>query len=114
MYAPDTYFHSAPAALTLRDRLDQNVFDALYARTLVYNLCWEDPAVDRRAPRLGADDTSQRLGNRFWQRGFAHDGVYLTSQHLRAPVPYLPGLRVPYYLFVGVKPKSPCIEARIG
>jgi len=99
MYAPDTYFHSAPAALTLRDRLDQNVFDALYARTLVYNLCWEDPAVDRRAPRLGA-----------LQSLFIEPYV----QERRAPVPYLPGLRVPYYLFVGVKPKSPCIEAGIG
>lgn len=57
MNAPDIYFHSAPTAPTLRDRLDQNVFNALYARSLVYNTCWEDPAVDRRALNLGADDT---------------------------------------------------------
>jgi len=53
---------------------------------------------------------------RFWPRWFAHDGVHPTSEHLatlrarlpdhvrhecRKPVPYLPGLRVPYYLFVG-------------
>lgn len=52
----------------------------------------------------------------FWPRWFAHDGVHPTPAHLavlrerlpyhvrhecRAAVPYLPGLRVPYYLFVG-------------
>jgi S-adenosylmethionine-diacylgycerolhomoserine-N-methlytransferase len=52
----------------------------------------------------------------FWPRWFAHDGVrpnpahlgtlrqlipdHELSEHL-APVPYLPGLRVPYYVFVG-------------
>ena len=54
--------HLAPRALTptplsLMDRLDQKVFDALYARSLVYNTCWEDPSVDRQALRLTADDT---------------------------------------------------------
>ncbi len=62
------------------------------------------------------------LANRFWQRWFAHDGVRLSQDHLptlvtlfdplvqierQAPVPYLstllPGLRVPYYLFIGSK-----------
>lgn len=53
---------------------------------------------------------------RFWPRWFAHDGVRLSPAPLaylralvpdhrlyerRAPVPYLPGLRVPYYIFVG-------------
>lgn len=57
MNAPDIYLHSMPTATTLRDRLDQNVFNALYARSLVYNTCWEDPAVDRRALCLGAEDT---------------------------------------------------------
>lgn len=52
----------------------------------------------------------------FWPRWFAHDGVRLSPAPLaylralvpdhrlyerRAPVPYLPGLRVPYYIFVG-------------
>lgn len=52
----------------------------------------------------------------FWPRWFAHDGVHLSPDHLarlralvpdhalherRAPVPYLPGLQVPYYIFVG-------------
>lgn len=41
----------------LRDKLDQKIFDAIYSRSLVYNTCWEDPAVDRRALALGPDDT---------------------------------------------------------
>ncbi len=55
----------------------------------------------------------------FWPRWFAHDGVRPDPAHLRllrrllpahrltqhrAPVPYLPGLRVPYYVFVGRLP----------
>jgi S-adenosylmethionine-diacylgycerolhomoserine-N-methlytransferase len=54
----------------------------------------------------------------FWPRWFARDGVRPCPDHLRrlqellpdhvveerrAPVPYLPGLRVPYYLFIGRK-----------
>lgn len=42
---------------TLRDRIDQKVFNALYSRSLVYNACWEDPAVDRRALALRPTDT---------------------------------------------------------
>ncbi len=57
----------------------------------------------------------------FWPRWFAHDGVHPSPAHLctlrellpdhwlserRAPVPYLPGLRVPYYVFVGRVPGS--------
>jgi len=38
------------------DRLDQRVFDTIYARSLVYNTCWEDPAVDRQALQLGPRD----------------------------------------------------------
>lgn len=52
----------------------------------------------------------------FWPRWFGHDGVHPNPAHLRllrtllpdhvleesrAPVPYLPGPRVPYYCFVG-------------
>lgn len=55
----------------------------------------------------------------FWRRWFAHDGVHLSHEHLpalesrletltrierKAEVPYLPGVRVPYYLFIGRKP----------
>ena len=54
-----------------------------------------------------------------WPRWFAHDGVHLNSAHLpylmqrtekiqlheaHAPLPFLPGLRVPYYIYVGRKP----------
>ena len=59
------------------------------------------------------------LTRRFWPAWFAHDGVRLNAEHLptlrrllpshavveaRAPVPYLPHGRVPYYRFVGQKP----------
>lgn len=59
-----------------------------------------------------------RLGNAFWRRWFGHDGVNLSAEHVRylrarcpthrfqarrGAVPYLPGLRAPYYLFVGIK-----------
>jgi len=55
----------------------------------------------------------------FWPVWFAFDNVHLSGDHLpyleqrfdlvslsehRAPVPYLPGMRVPYYRFVGQKP----------
>ena len=42
---------------TLRDRFDQKLFDAIVSRSLVYNTCWEDPAVDRQALALGPDDS---------------------------------------------------------
>jgi S-adenosylmethionine-diacylglycerol 3-amino-3-carboxypropyl transferase len=57
MNAPQLCFQAPPTSLTLRDRIDQNVFNALYARSLVYNTCWEDLAVDRRALHIGPDDT---------------------------------------------------------
>jgi len=43
-------------APSLADRFDQVLFDALYRRSLVYNACWEDPAVDREALRIGPSD----------------------------------------------------------
>ena len=33
------------------------MFNAIYSRALVYNTCWEDPAVDRQALALGGSDT---------------------------------------------------------
>jgi S-adenosylmethionine-diacylglycerol 3-amino-3-carboxypropyl transferase len=42
--------------LTIADRIDQKVFDAIYSRALVYNTCWEDPAVDRQALNLDHSD----------------------------------------------------------
>jgi S-adenosylmethionine-diacylglycerol 3-amino-3-carboxypropyl transferase len=41
----------------LVDRFDQRVFNAIYSRSLVYNTCWEDPAVDRRALDISRNDT---------------------------------------------------------
>jgi S-adenosylmethionine-diacylglycerol 3-amino-3-carboxypropyl transferase len=41
---------------TLADRFDQKVFDAIYSRALVYNTCWEDPAVDRMVLDIGPSD----------------------------------------------------------
>jgi S-adenosylmethionine-diacylgycerolhomoserine-N-methlytransferase len=58
------------------------------------------------------------LTRAFWPRWFRHDGVHLGPAHLdalrrrlpehqlsegQAPVPYLPGLRVPFYRFIGHK-----------
>jgi len=58
------------------------------------------------------------LTRTFWPAWFAHDGVHLDARHLpalrrllpshaaveaRAPVPYLPLVRVPYYRFIGRK-----------
>ncbi|WP_462323170.1 class I SAM-dependent methyltransferase [Halochromatium sp.] len=58
------------------------------------------------------------LARAFWPRWFRHDGVHLEPERLAylrqalpdhrlteamAPVPYLPGLRVPYYRFIGRK-----------
>ena len=57
--------------------------------------------------------------NRFWRAWFAHDGVRLSEAHLPylrsrltvqaclervGPVPYLPWVRVPYYILVGRRP----------
>lgn len=56
------------------------------------------------------------LSRRFWPRWFAHDGVFLEPERLNylletfkasslqerlGSVPFLPGLRVPYYIFTG-------------
>ena len=81
--------------------------------------------VDFHLPEAGKH-IANRLGNRFWQSWFSHDGVHLSDRHLRAlqslsinpyvqqrraRVPYLPLLRAPYYLFIGAKPKSECTAA---
>ncbi len=49
--------HQATANASLRDRIDQRLFNALWSRNLVYNTCWEDPAVDRQALALTPDST---------------------------------------------------------
>lgn len=40
----------------LSERVDERLFRTLYSRSLVYNTCWEDPAVDRRALGLTRED----------------------------------------------------------
>ena len=40
----------------LTERIDERLFRTLYSRSLVYNTCWEDPAVDRRALGLTRQD----------------------------------------------------------
>jgi S-adenosylmethionine-diacylglycerol 3-amino-3-carboxypropyl transferase len=40
----------------LLQRTHQRLFDHLYSRNLIYNACWEDPAVDRQALALGPQD----------------------------------------------------------
>jgi S-adenosylmethionine-diacylglycerol 3-amino-3-carboxypropyl transferase len=40
----------------LTERIDERLFRSLYSRSLVYNTCWEDPAVDRRALGLSRED----------------------------------------------------------
>lgn len=42
--------------ISTTERFHQQVFDRLYNSSLLYNACWEDPACDRQALRLGADD----------------------------------------------------------
>lgn len=39
------------------DRLNDAVFSSIYANSLVYNTCWEDPAVDHLALELTGADT---------------------------------------------------------
>lgn len=45
-----------PTRITLADRFDQAIFDAIYSRALVYNTCWEDPSVDRQVLDIGPND----------------------------------------------------------
>lgn len=79
-------------------------------------------AVDFYASRKYPAERRRRHGwwtRIFWPTWFAFDNVYLSPDHLPylerrfdvisidealAPVPYLPGLRVPFYRFVGRKP----------
>jgi S-adenosylmethionine-diacylgycerolhomoserine-N-methlytransferase len=73
--------------------------------------------VSGSAPQAGEARHSW-ISRQFWPRWFAHDGVHLTPEHLRAladctdtihleqhlaPVPWLPLLRVPYYIYIGRK-----------
>ena len=77
--------------------------------------------VDFRVSRRNPPPGFARHGaftRHFWPRWFGHDGVHLDAEHLHAlaartepvlceermaAVPYLPGLRAPYYLYIGRK-----------
>ncbi|MCX7152742.1 MAG: class I SAM-dependent methyltransferase [Proteobacteria bacterium] len=76
--------------------------------------------ISAAAPALGRARHGA-VARAFWPRWFAHDGVHLSAEHLpelirltdpvccherSSSVPYMPGLRVPYYLFVGRKRRS--------
>ena len=45
-----------PRTPTLADRIHHRAFGAVCGNALLYNACWEDPALDRQALNLGADD----------------------------------------------------------
>lgn len=85
--------------------------------------------VSEPAPPAGLARHS-RLTRTLWPRWFKHDGVSLCPNRLRllrerlprhrlqehrAPVPYLAGLRVPYYVLIGEKPDpAPIIAPALG
>src|SRR5277367_3731783 len=39
-----------------RERFNTRLFKAVHRHNLIYNTCWEDPALDRVALELGPDD----------------------------------------------------------
>ena len=43
--------------MSLRDWAGGRIFNLVHGRNLVYNTCWEDPRLDRRALQLGPQDT---------------------------------------------------------
>lgn len=118
--------HEADAT-TWRPAAPADVVLFSYSLTMIPN--WETAldnalAMLKRGGKLAvvdfhlAQDLSPPIAG-FWRRWFAHDGVHLSRDHLpalqsrletvtcierKAPVPYLPGVRVPYYLFIGRKP----------
>ena len=43
--------------MSLLDWAGGRIFSLIHGRNLVYNTCWEDPRLDRRALDLGPQDT---------------------------------------------------------
>src|SRR6516165_2482340 len=41
---------------TAKEKLNARIFRAVHRRNLIYNTCWEDPALDRQALQLTEDD----------------------------------------------------------
>lgn len=46
-----------PPAPSLMDRIHHQAFGVLHGNSLLYNACWEDPAIDRVALGLSSEDT---------------------------------------------------------
>lgn len=113
-------------ACSWQPRLAVDVVYFSYALTMIP--AWQSAmanavAMLRPGGRLGVIDFTvlpqqNWMARNFWRGWFAHDGVYLSVEHAASlrrllplhelrerssPVPYLPGLTVPYYLFLGVK-----------
>ena len=113
-------------ACTWQPGLPVDVVYIAYALTMIP--AWRSAignaiAMLRPGGRLGVIDFTVLpqqgwLARNFWCSWFGHDGVHLSLEHaavlrrllplheLRercSPVPYLPGLTVPYYLFLGIK-----------
>jgi S-adenosylmethionine-diacylglycerol 3-amino-3-carboxypropyl transferase len=42
--------------VSIVEQFHERLFNAIYSKALVYNTCWEDPAVDRQALNLGPQD----------------------------------------------------------
>ncbi len=42
--------------VSFNERFHERLFNAIYSKALVYNTCWEDPAVDRQALNLAPHD----------------------------------------------------------
>lgn len=110
-------------------RPDQAVDAVIFSYSLTMIPDWQSAIVNALAMLkpggiLGVVDftVSPRqsgFARHFWKTWFGHDGVRLSLDHAsalrrqlpdhhfaerRASLPYLPGLTVPYYLFVGRKP----------
>jgi S-adenosylmethionine-diacylgycerolhomoserine-N-methlytransferase len=80
-----------PRRGTLAERLE-----AFYAPQAEHYDAFRKRLLHGRAELMGRLDP--RPGDHVVELGAGPD--YALSEH-RAPVPYLPGLRVPYYVFVG-------------
>jgi S-adenosylmethionine-diacylgycerolhomoserine-N-methlytransferase len=130
-HAPRPNVHCVEAdASTYRPPAPADRVYLSYALTMIPD--WRgtiDNAIAMLAPGglLGAVDfhvspSHGALARAFWTRWFAHAGVRLSAGHLSClcdrletiacsersgPVPYLPGLRAPYYVFVGRKRGTP-------
>lgn len=83
----------------LADRINQHVFNAFYASSLIYNACRVFPAVDRQALEIGSDDTMLVITNA---------GCNVLDYALSAPEvlqisPFVPGLCTSCFVYIGRK-----------